>query len=338
MSNKAKFLLIVTFIIVSSFVNVSCKREDFDKSKAQSQDSNQSKEDIDRDEKKTDSQDSLDKEDTNENPRNSTSEKASKEPESSHNYINKERMTLESRINTPTGYKRIETEPDSFLSFIRSLEPKEDGSPILLYNGNKKKNQKAQVAVFKFDVGERDLQQCADSIFRLYSEYYFAIGEYENIRFHLTNGFLLDYENWREGKRIKVEGNNVSWVNSSTYDDSYENFRKYLTNVMAYAGTLSMDQESSIIDVEDLKVGDILLKAGSPGHVVLVIDEAENEHGDSCHLLAQGYMPAQDFHVLKNPRRGDCPWYFKEDLTGEILTPEYGFDESHIKRWNRGFN
>lgn len=80
----------------------------------------------------------------------------------------------------------------------------------------------------------------------------------------------------------------------------------------------------------------MLLIGGSPGHCVLVVDLAQDENGDTCYLLAQGYMPAQDFHVLKNPNKEDCPWYFKEDLSGNIRTPEYGFTESDIKRWNNG--
>lgn len=254
------------------------------------------------------------------------------------NYINPDGMTLETRINVPAGFTRVNSNPDSFLGFTRSLELKEDGSPVLLHNGQKKRNQTAQAAVFTLDVGEKDLQQCADSVVRVYSEYYWSIGEYEKIRFHLTNGFLMDYENWRNGRRIQVDGNDVYWVDSTTYDDSYENFRNYLTNVMIYAGTLSLDNESTIIELENVKAGDMLLIGGSPGHCVLVIDVAQNESGESCYLLGQGYMPAQEFHVLKNPKGQDCPWYFEEDLSGDIETPEYGFDESHIKRWNEGFD
>lgn len=112
-------------------------------------------------------------------------------------YINPDGMTLETRINVPVGFSRIDANIGSFLEFTRSLELKKDGSPVLLHNGQEKRNQTAQAAVFTLDVGEKDLQQCADSIIRVYSEYYWSIGEYENIRFHLTNGFLMDYESWR---------------------------------------------------------------------------------------------------------------------------------------------
>lgn len=256
----------------------------------------------------------------------------------SPDYINPGGTSLETRINPPEGYKRTSADQGSFLEFTRSLELKEDGSPVLLYNGKKKKIQSAQVAIFSFDVGAKDLQQCADSIIRVYSEYYWSRDQYESIQFHLTNGFLMDYESWRDGKGIKLEGNDVYWEDIRDYDDSYENFRNYLTSVMIYAGTLSLNEESSVITLKDFKAGDMLLKGGSPGHCVLVVDTAQDKNGDLCYLLAQGYMPAQDFHVLKNPQKGDNPWYFAEDLKGMIETPEYEFDESHIKRWNNGFD
>lgn len=40
-------------------------------------------------------------------------------------------------------------------------------------------------------------------------------------------------------------------------------------------------------------VGDVFLKGGSPGHVVMVVDLCENEEGQKAFLPGQGYMPAQ---------------------------------------------
>lgn len=248
-------------------------------------------------------------------------------------YIDENGMTLESRILTPDGYHRIEAGQNSILFYLRNLELKPDGSPVLLYDGREKGNQTAQIATFAFDIGEEDLQQCADSIIRVYAEYYWSIGEYDKIRFHLTNGFLMDYNSWRQGKRIQVNGNDVSWASSAEYDDSYENFRSYLKYVMIYAGTLSLDAESQPIEREELQAGDMLIKGGSPGHCVLVVDVAEDLEGERIYLLAQGYMPAQDFHVLKNPSDLENPWYYKEDLEYPIRTPEYTFREGSMKRW-----
>jgi len=106
---------------------------------------------------------------------------------------------------------------------------------------------------------------------------------------------------------------------------------------MVYAGTLSLEGESTGIEVEEIQVGDMLLRGGSPGHCVLVVDIAENETGERCYLLAQGYMPAQEFHILNNPSSEDNPWYYEEDFKETIRTPEYTFYQENIKRWGEGF-
>lgn len=248
-------------------------------------------------------------------------------------YINSDGITLESRILAPDGYERVEASHDTILTYLRNLELKPDGAPVLLHDGREKGNQTAQAAVFALDVGEGDLQQCADSIIRIYAEYFWAIGAYDKIQFHLTNGFLMDYITWRDGKRIKVDGNNVSWVTTADYDESYETFRSYLKYVMIYAGTHSLSAESKVINQEELEVGDIIIKGGSPGHCVLVVDVASDQEGNRVYLLAQGYMPAQEFHVLNKPGDSENPWYSKEDLEYPIRTPEYTFGEGSVKRW-----
>ncbi len=249
-----------------------------------------------------------------------------------YQYLVTQGMTLESRINVPEGYVRTETEEGSLTEFLRTYSLKAHGSPVLLYDGSEKWNQEAHVAVFALPIEDRDLQQCADSIMRVYAEYYFKTEQFEKIRFHFTNGFLAEYDKWREGYRISVDGNNVSWVKSANYDDSYETFVKYMRMVFTYAGTLSMEQESDPISVEEARVGDVILKGGSPGHVVMIVDMCENEKGEKAFLLAQGYMPAQEFHVLKNPLHEENSWYYEEELAGSIRTPEYRFEEGCLKR------
>ena len=249
-----------------------------------------------------------------------------------YQYIDATGMTLESRICVPGGYSRKKAEEGSLTEFLRTYPLKEHSSPVLLYDGSEKWSQDAHVAVFALPIEERDLQQCADSVMRVYAEYYWSAQKYEKIRFHFTDGFLAEYDKWREGYRISVEGNQVSWVKSANYDDSYETFVKFMRMVFTYAGTLSMAQESEPISVEEARVGDVILKGGSPGHVVMIVDMCENEQGEKAFLLAQGYMPAQEFHVLKNPAYEENPWYYEEELTGSIRTPEYRFEEGCLKR------
>lgn len=246
--------------------------------------------------------------------------------------ICKEGTTLRTRIRVPEGYTRTEKEADSLAEFLRNYTLKEDGSEVLLYDGSPKGNQNAHVAVFALPLEEYDLQQCADSVMRMYAEYYWSLGQYDKIAFHFTNGFLTEYSRWRQGYRINVEGNDASWVESASYDDSYECFVKYMKIVFNYAGTLSMESEARQIEPEQIDVGDVFLNGGSPGHVVMVVDVCEDANGRKAFLLAQGYMPAQEFHVLKNNRHTDDPWYYQEEVTYPFETPEYIFREGALKR------
>ena len=246
--------------------------------------------------------------------------------------INPAGMTLEERILTPDGYTRTGELPGSLAAFLREYSLKEDGSPVLLYDGSEKGTQSAHQAVFILPIENVDLQQCADSVMRVYAEYLYHSGQGEKIAFHFTNGFLCEWSKWRDGYRIQVNGNDVRYVSSAGYDDSYECFQKYLRTVFSYAGTLSMTAESREIPLSELQIGDVFLKGGSPGHVVMVVDTCVNEAGEKAFLLAQGYMPAQEFHVLKNPRHNDDPWYYESEVIYPFTTAQYTFPEGSLRR------
>lgn len=246
-------------------------------------------------------------------------------------FIDASGNTLETRILCPKGYTRTPAKEGSFTEFLRKYSLKEDGSPILLYNGQEKPGEDHQ-AVFMLPIEAEDLQQCADSVMRVYAEYLYSSGQQDKIAFHFTNGFLAKYSKWRDGGRIVVKGKNVSWVQSASYDDSYKCFQRYLRMVFVYAGTLSMKTESQEISLSDLEVGDVFLKGGEPGHVVMVVDICENEEGKKAFLLGQGHMPAQEFHVLKNPLHLNNPWYYEEEVTYPFETPEYTFPEGSLCR------
>ena len=240
--------------------------------------------------------------------------------------------TLEKRISVPYGFSRVYGETGSFCEFLRSYPLKDDGSPVLLYNGQNKGNQNAHTAVLKLPIENADLQQCADSVMRIYAEYFFENEEYNKISFHLTNGFLAEYSKWRDGYRIKINGNKTSWVKSKQPDSSYESFKAFMRVVFSYAGTLSMEKEAHKIGIHEIEPGDVFLYGASPGHVVMILDVCENEDGKKAFLLGQGYMPAQEFHVLKNPKHSDDPWYYEDEFAYPFETPEYTFSDGSLKR------
>lgn len=240
--------------------------------------------------------------------------------------------TLETRFSTPSGYERTEEGGDSFASYVRNYPLKKDGSKVKLYNKKRKDNQDAHIAVFKLPIENEDLQQCADSVIRMYAEYFYATGQFERISFRLADGFQADYTRWREGFRFQPGSAGTIWVGGSEpYDGSYENFKKYIRMVFAYAGTVSMIQETKKTSLKKLQVGDVFIQSGSPGHVVMVADVCENAEGKKAFLLAQGYMPAQQFHLLKNPAHEDDPWYYAEEVSYPFETPEYTFRKGSLR-------
>ena len=64
----------------------------------------------------------------------------------------------------------------------------------------------------------------------------------------------------------------------------------------------------------------------------MLADICENAQGRKAFLLAQGYMPAQEFHILINPRHENDPWYYEEEVSYPFFTPEYTFDEGSLQR------
>lgn len=241
------------------------------------------------------------------------------------------------RIVPPTGYVRESCAGNSFTAYLRSLSLLPRGSKVLLFNGKEKRNQAAAYAVVDMEIGNRDLQQCADAVMRLRAEYLWKQKRYGEIKFNFTNGFPAEYKKWAEGNRIKVSGNHVQWYASGGGADySYQTFRKYLDMVFMYAGTASLSKELPSVPYASLQPGDVFIKGGSPGHAVIVVDVAVHPvTKKKVFLLAQSYMPAQQIHILVNPiDRKLSPWYeLAESDAGMLYTPEWTFQKRDLKRF-----
>jgi hypothetical protein len=242
-------------------------------------------------------------------------------------------QSIEKRIAPPIGYERTFCSTGSFCDWLRSLQLKAPGSPVLHYDGSEKYGASSH-SVIDLDTGDKDLQQCADAVMRLKAEYHYGRKDFSRIHFNFTSGHKVSFDDWRKGKKPIVHGNKVrfSGLKNST-DNSYGNFKKYMTIIFSYAGTISLSQEMKSIDLTQIRVGDVFVFGGSPGHAVLVIDVAQNEAGQKMFMLAQSYMPAQDMHILTNPfHPGEGPWY-SADFEEEMYTPEWRFTKSDLKRF-----
>lgn len=120
-------------------------------------------------------------------------------------------QTVGTAIPTPPGYRRTTVGGTSFGAWLRKL-PVRSGRPVVrMYDGHRKANQAAHYAVLDVDVGDRDLQQCADAVIRLRAEYLFAGPCVDQVRFTFTSDDTARWTDWRDGVRPVVSGNKVSW-------------------------------------------------------------------------------------------------------------------------------
>lgn len=241
-------------------------------------------------------------------------------------------INIESRFRTPKGYERTVESANSFAVYLRNLPLKPHGSAVTLFDGRQKVNYDVYDAVIDLEIGSKDLHQCADAVMRLRAEYLWSQKRYDEIHFNLTNGFRVDYSEWMKGKRIVVNGNKTTWSQSTSASNAYKDFWKYMELVFTYAGTLSLSSELKRVKPEDLKIGDVFIRGGSPGHAVIVVDMAINpETRKKLFLIAQSYMPAQEIQLLKNPNDEELsPWY-SADFGDALHTPEWSFVKEELK-------
>ena len=244
-------------------------------------------------------------------------------------------MTLGSRIIPPEGYERVPAEEGSFTEYLRNYPLLPDDVKLPVYDGSTMDYSDA-AAVFDISLGDEGYQQCADSVIRLYSDYFYETGQTDKISFMFSNGDECSYERWRKGRRMLVLAGFSCELPAALPDDSEQQYRNYLKEVMRYAGTLSLQKESEVISADELRVGDIIC---NDTHVVLVVDEAVNENGDKCYLIGQSFIPSVCFHIISRTEgREVTPWFTQEQLEKDSFTiGTFGFEKNDIRRWNDGF-
>ena len=243
-----------------------------------------------------------------------------------------EGMTLETRLAPPEGYVRVPAEEGSFGEYLRTYPLLEDGIKLPAYNGTALSPWNV-AAIFDISLGDEGYQQCADSIIRLYSDYFYENGQYDRICFQFSNGDECSYEHWRRGRRMLVLGDLSLEIPAGLPDDSEQQYRNYLKEVMNYAGTISLRKESETIPVEELRAGDFIL---SQSHVVMIADVAENDRGEKCYLIGQSFIPAVCFHIVADRERGSA-WFTQEELSRDSFEiGGFSFQRGDIRRWKNG--
>ena len=237
-------------------------------------------------------------------------------------------------IPLPKGFNYVEEGDSTYSNWLLDLKLKKNKT-VYLYNGKLKSNQDVQYAVLDIDIGKKDLIQCADAAMKLRADHLFEKHLFDQIKFIATSGNELSFENWLKGMRWKAQGAKLISYNIHKEDPNVQQeFNSFMEFVFYYCGTYSLSKQlKNVNDTRSLQPGDVFVYGGFPGHAVTVMAVAKNETGKKIFLLSQGYMPAQDIHILKNYNAPDIsPWYDLSDLY-PLYTPEWQFNKGSLKRW-----
>ncbi len=249
------------------------------------------------------------------------------------NLINKDSLTIKTRVTPPKGFSRVPYPKGSFENYLRNYKLKVYGSKIINYDQTSYFWQQGHIGILEIPVPKNGLQQCADALIRVRSEYLWEQNIKEKIGFNFTSGHYCSRTKYAEGYRPKVNGNKVNFLKTAKVNYSKNNFYNYLNLIYTYSGTLSLFSELKSIDDSNLKLGDMLIKGGSPGHIVMICDEVINEKGEKLFLLFQGNTPAQSVHLVKNLENSDLSTWYQLKNDEVISVSNYTFGSSKFVRF-----
>lgn len=231
--------------------------------------------------------------------------------------LNHDKSSIQNRYPCPIGFERTIADSFSYGYFLRNIKLFPDTHQVKLFDGRIKSNQ-VYSSVLQIDVGNRDLQQCADAVMRLRAEYLFQQKQYAEISFRfLGDGKMHSFVNYAKGRR------------------DYATFKKYMNYVFAFANTASLKQQLTPRRITQVEIGDVFIQSGNPyGHAVCVVDLCQDSLGNKLALLAQSYMPAQEIHILKNFKttsKENISWFPMSE--GILETPEWTFYSSDLRHF-----
>jgi hypothetical protein len=237
-------------------------------------------------------------------------------------------------IPLAAGFKHYLGKDTVYASWLLNRKLKKENT-VYHYNGIRKKNQEAQFAVLDAAIGKKDLLQCADAAIKLRADFLYQHKRWNEINFISTSCDTISYKDWLSGGRWKEQsGRLVATGNVAPSLNRNPVFESFMEFVYTYCGTYSLSRQlQAVPEIDSILPGDIFIQGGFPGHAVTVLSVIMNNKGEKWFLLVQGFMPAQDIHLLKNPgEKIVSPWY-KIEKNKPIIIPEWVFQINDLKRW-----
>ena len=193
--------------------------------------------------------------------------------------VNKDGDNIETRYKTPEGYTRVKVANDSFGEFLRQEKLKKYGEKSYYYNGKTKPSEGVYDSVFDIDLGGKNLLHCADACFKFRGDYLYKSGQYDKIKFNFVSSGVADFSKYTKGYRVDPESGQYFLM--AEPDSSEAVYKKFMNLVYGYCGTLSLVKDTHDVDIDDMQIGDVFVRGGTPGtkrvgHAIMVIDMAES--------------------------------------------------------------
>ncbi|MBD3287833.1 hypothetical protein GF337_03440 [candidate division KSB1 bacterium] len=217
--------------------------------------------------------------------------------------------SIKQRIEPPKGYQRIKVTPGSFGGWLRHLPLKSKNLSVLDYLGRKRlsSDDSTLAGVIEYSIRGKKLEQCMDILYRLYAEYLLSRGNDNHIKFPMPGGQHLYWNDWKQGFRPEYHGVEITMRRITEPDSSRAAFEQYLKEIFYHSFTQTAYFAYSRIDIQEMQIGDFIVKKGRRGHAVMIMDIAVDDRGNKVVLIGQGDTPARQFHLLNY--RKDNPWF-----------------------------
>jgi hypothetical protein len=202
------------------------------------------------------------------------------------------------------SYKRINVEQNSFAEWLRNLPIKPKDSPVFDYKGRIHKSAKDTTIgkVIAWDIKDKYMEQCMDILVRFYAEYIWKIQNTSILSLPLPGGKWIYWNDWKDGIRPVFKGINVELKKTASPDSSRSIFEKYLRTIFNVSHTQQFYHAYLMLNPDQIKIGDFIVKKGTKSHAVMIVDLAENKEGDLIALIGHGDTPACEFHLLAYSR------------------------------------
>ena len=205
-------------------------------------------------------------------------------------------------------FERVESFPGSFQQWLRELPLKPKGSDVLNYRGGVFKSGEDTAVAFVTDINikNRRLEQCMDILIRFYSDFLQSENQMNTLILPLPGGYWIKWTDWKKGYRPIFKGIDVTLKKTSFPDSSYKNYQSYLNTVYSESHTQQFYHAYKKINRSDIMIGDMIIRKGTKGHAVMVVDLAKNDKGEMIALIGNGDTPACQFFLLNHKR--NSPW------------------------------